>query len=130
MNTWGRSDECIVPGCAAAARSFHVVPATELGQEDEVARFGRHYGRKLEQMMQFIKGIPKDDQVLLFVQFDDLMEKVSTALNDHKISHYALTKKSAKIAATMMSAFQETRDGPDKKKVLVLNVADESASGA
>ncbi|KAH0557122.1 hypothetical protein GP486_005086, partial [Trichoglossum hirsutum] len=125
MATWGRSDECIVAGCDAAARSFHIVQATELGQEDEEARSGRHYGRKLERMIELIKNTPGDDQVLLFVQFDDLMEKVSEALKDHRISHYALTKRLAKKAANMMSSFQETtRNSSEWKKVLVLNVAD------
>ncbi|KAI9780338.1 MAG: hypothetical protein M1839_006761 [Geoglossum umbratile] len=81
--------------------------------------------------MKFIKNdTAKYDQVLLFVQFVDLMEKVSTALDENRISHYALTKRLAKKAANMMRAFQETMDSRTKRKVLVLNVADESASGA
>ncbi|KAI9808767.1 MAG: hypothetical protein M1825_003920 [Sarcosagium campestre] len=128
-----RGDDCVVPGCNAVARTFHIVKATELGAEDRSMRVGRHYGRKLESVMELIKdGIPADDQVLLFVQFDDLMEKVATALEENGISHWALTRKAGRNAAVWMSDFQNnTRTGAGgRKKVLMLNVADESASGA
>ena len=125
-----RSDECIVVGCKAAARSFNVVKATELGEEDREARVGRHYGRKLETMIDLIKNeVPKTDQVILFVQFSDLMQKISTALTDHRISHWALLSSQRNRSAKMMSDFQNNTTST-KKKVLILNVSDESASGA
>ncbi|KAI9846132.1 MAG: hypothetical protein M1838_001391 [Thelocarpon superellum] len=125
-----RHEECGVTGCSAAARGFHVVGAAELGEEDADDREGRHYGRKLEEMVHLIKDeIPADDQVLLFVQYDDLMEKVAEALTDNGISNLALTNHTHKPSSSMMSQFQQ-ETGSSKKKVLVLNVGTESASGA
>ncbi|KAI9675585.1 MAG: hypothetical protein M1817_000951 [Caeruleum heppii] len=123
-----RGDECIVAGCGAAAREFHILKATELGEEAEAAHGGPHYGQKLEQVLTLIADeIPQDDRVLLFVQFDDLMVKVARALDEHGISHFAVTKGSRRDASRMIGNFQKNKGG---EKVLVLNMADESASGA
>ncbi|KAI9683648.1 MAG: hypothetical protein M1829_004953 [Trizodia sp. TS-e1964] len=126
-----RGDDCIVAGCGASARDFYIEKATELGEEDPSERVGRHYGRKIEEVIQLVKTkIPANDQVLLFVQFDDLMKKVFDALKEQGISVASLRMGSGKSnAADVMSDFQENR-GVSRKKVLVLNIADESASGA
>ena len=63
--------------------------------------------KKLEEIIQLIKDIPVEDQVLLFVQFDDLMDEISLALRDHAIPHYALTEKASKKAPEWMNEFQE-----------------------
>ena len=124
-----RNDECVVVGCNAAARKFNIVKAQELGEEDEEAKVGRHYGRKLEAVISMIKHeIPKEDQVILFVQFEDLMQKVSEALEHHGITHHCLNKKARAKAAAMMTDFQNETT-TNKKKALMLNLSDESASG-
>ena len=123
------TEECVVEGCNAAAKSNYIYKGTDLGEEDQRARVGRHYGRKIEEIINLISNkIPSEDQVLLFVQYDDLMEKVSQALHDHDIAHHALFKGSKKLAEAMTD-FQ-TNNTKVRKKVLVLNLADESASGA
>ncbi|KAI9877173.1 MAG: hypothetical protein M1830_004631 [Pleopsidium flavum] len=129
LNHLERGGECISAGCDAPAHKHHIHKATELGQEDRKAREGRHYGKKLEVIMDLIKRkIPVDEQVLLFVQFDDLIEKVSAALKYHGIEHYAISEKSSRYAAKWVDDFQENQ-GREKKKVLVLNLANETAAG-
>jgi SNF2 family DNA or RNA helicase len=63
--------------------------------------------------------------VLLFVQFDDLMKKVSEALNFRGIEHLQITGSAVKKSNTL-EQFQNNQ----KARVLLLNVVDESASGA
>lgn len=123
-------ENCGVDGCQAPTRKFQILKATELGQEDSETRVGRHYGKKLEAVIDLIiNEIPEDEQVLLFAQFDDLMENVSAAFTDHQIAHLCLTKNVRGKAAAMISEFQMNKKS-SKKKVLMLNMADESASGA
>jgi len=69
--------------------------------------------------------IPKDERVLIFVQFPDLMKKLAEALTAHKIPFLEI-KGSATQKSNSLDKFQN--DSPER--VLLLNVMDESASGA
>ncbi|KAI9753984.1 MAG: peptide transporter ptr2 [Chaenotheca gracillima] len=123
------SSHCIVKGCNASVVEHQVVRANELDGVDQGSQSVENMGGKLEAVINLIKfEIDTDDQVLLFVQFDDLMDKVSYALDINKISHQVMRAKSRK-AENVISDFQ-TETGKDKRKVLILNVADESAAGA
>ncbi|KAL1747842.1 hypothetical protein HDZ31DRAFT_60876 [Schizophyllum fasciatum] len=122
------SEKCVEAknGCKAIARQTNIVEVKRLGV-DNAARDGkgRHYGRKLEEVAKLIKGLPKDERVLLFVQFADLTKKVSEALEYHKIPHLEI-KGSASARSSALEKFQTGSN----ERVLLLNVRDESASGA
>ncbi|KAI9707332.1 MAG: hypothetical protein M1836_000292 [Candelina mexicana] len=119
---------CVDSKCKAPARDFQLVKATELGIQDSKEDMGGEYGKKLQEIIELIKGIEEEEQVLLFVQFDDLLVKVANALEDHHIS-YLVGKASGFGADKSINEFQEVK-GSSKKKVLILNMAKESASGA
>ncbi|KAG1860678.1 hypothetical protein DFJ58DRAFT_778472 [Suillus subalutaceus] len=113
--------------CNAAARALNIVKGQTLGVDDE-ARDGRgkHYGKKLEMVVDLVKNqIPKKDRVLIFVQFPDLMAKVAHALKMHKIEFLEING-----SATQKSKNLEQFQNDSKERVLLLNVMDESASGA
>jgi SNF2 family DNA or RNA helicase len=59
------------------------------------------------------------------VQFDDLMKKVSEALEFRGIAHFQITGSATKKSNTL-ERFQNN----EHARVLLLNVIDESASGA
>ncbi|CAK5267657.1 unnamed protein product [Mycena citricolor] len=129
-------EECVYRksgSCMAAARLLNVVKADTLGVDDE-ARDGRgkHYGKKLEEAMDMIKNkIPKDERVLLFVQFQDLTKKVAEALTDNGIKFLEI-RGSASVKSKNLERFQENgaKNKTDVERVLLLNLMDESASGA
>ncbi|KAJ6581619.1 hypothetical protein B0H19DRAFT_1116025 [Mycena capillaripes] len=123
-------EECVYResgACISAARALNIVKAETLGVDDE-ARDGRgkHYGKKLEEVMGLIKDkVPKDERVLIFVQFPDLMKKVAEALADNGIKFLEI-KGSASAKSKSLESFQQN----SKERVLLLNLMDESASGA
>ena len=143
-------EECVYAAsgaCRAAARVLNVVKGDTLGVDDE-ARDGRgkHYGLKLEKVMHLIKyalisiavvvyrlliiparrkTIPKNERVLIFVQFPDLTAKVAEALQANGIAFLEI-----KGSASMKSKNLEKFQNDSKERVLLLNVMDESASGA
>jgi len=81
---------------------------------------------KLEKVVHLIKNkLPKHERVLVFVQFPDLMKKVTEALEYHKINFLEI-KGSAHQKSKNLEQFQND----SKERVLLLNVMDESASGA
>ncbi|KAM5536639.1 hypothetical protein V8D89_009734 [Ganoderma adspersum] len=123
-------EECVYArsgACRAAARKLNVVRGDTLGVDVE-ARDGRgkHYGRKLEQVIDLIKHtIPQNERILIFVQFADLTAKVAEALAANKIAFLEI-KGSAPAKSKNLQKFQNN----SKERVLLLNVMDESASGA
>jgi len=123
-------EECVYGAskeCKSAARALNIVRAETLGVDDE-AREGRgkHFGLKLEKVVDLIKNkVGKDERVLVFVQFPDLMKKVTEAFNYHKIKFLEI-----RGSATQKSKNLELFQNESKERVLLLNVMDESASGA
>ena len=73
----------------------------------------------------FRTKIPSEERVLLFIQFDDLMKKVSEALNFRGIAHLQISGSPSQ-RANALEQFQNNQ----KSRVLLLNIIDESASGA
>jgi len=71
------------------------------------------------------KKIPKDERILVFVQFPDLMKKVAEALTANKVEFLEI-----RGSATQKSKNLEKFQNDSKERVLLLNVMDESASGA
>jgi SNF2 family DNA or RNA helicase len=69
--------------------------------------------------------VKKNERVLVFVQFPDLMKKVTEAFKHNKIEYLEI-KGSASVKSKNLEAFQNG----SKERVLLLNVMDESASGA
>ncbi|KAF6761679.1 DNA repair protein rad8 [Ephemerocybe angulata] len=112
--------------CKSAARVINIVKAETLGVDDEVRDGqGKHFGRKLESVVDLIKNRVEKERVLLFVQFPDLMAKVGEALAYHKIKFLEI-KGTANVKSKNLENFQNN----SKERVLLLNVMDESASGA
>ncbi|KAG6861443.1 hypothetical protein C0995_016534 [Termitomyces sp. Mi166 len=124
------SEECVYAGkggCKAAARVLNVIRAETLGVDDPARHGqGKHFGEKLQQIVDLIKNkVKKDERVLVFVQFPDLMKKVTEAFTYNKIQFLEI-KGTAHQKSKNLDQFQND----SKERVLLLNVMDESASGA
>ncbi|MBW0476709.1 hypothetical protein O181_016424 [Austropuccinia psidii MF-1] len=109
--------------CNAPARSTSVIRADSLGHDEASGRFGI----KLERLCHLIKQLKKDDRVLVFVQFSDLLDKVYDALEARKIG-VARVKGTASNRMKVMTNFQNEAD--PNIRVLLLHATDSSASGA
>lgn len=115
---------CAVNGCGGSSESFCMRKTVDLVGDGETGK----YGSKLSNIIALINSLPKDEQVLLFVQFDDLMLKIASALEAANISNYALNKQDSRGMNRKMNDFQENQ-GPDKRKVLILDASSEAAAG-
>ncbi|KZT41751.1 hypothetical protein SISSUDRAFT_241299 [Sistotremastrum suecicum HHB10207 ss-3] len=113
--------------CKALGRTSSIIPGSSLGVDDEERDGrGRHFGSKLERIMDLIKNkIPSDERVLVFIQFDDLAKKVAEAFEVNKIKFLQI-KGTASQKSKTLEQFQN--DSPER--VLLLRVTDESAAGA
>jgi hypothetical protein len=141
-------EECVhaaTGSCQAAARVLNVIQGDTLGVDDAARNAnGKHFGMKLEMVITKIKyvsypthiqytfpenhtrnEIPKSDRILVFVQFQDLMKKVAEALTANNVAFLEI-----RGTATQKSKNLEKFQNDSKERVLLLNVMDESASGA
>lgn len=109
-------------GCSAPARDTSVIRADSLGHDEASGKFGI----KLERLCYLIKQLDKDDRVLVFVQFGDLLDKIFDALEYRKIG-VARVKGTAHNQMKVMTNFQEEVD--PNIRVLLLHATDSSASG-
>lgn len=129
-------EECLIPGCKAVNKSFQVIPAMDLVIQDDGNVIGgavikkdknaKFYGKKINDLINLIQRIPKDEQIILFVQFPDLMSKIMRAFRDVGISKSSLDEGDP---AKILTQFQNDTSAT-KARVLVLNIGDASAAGS
>jgi hypothetical protein len=125
-----QDDQCLVTGCDAVSKTYQIIKAIEFGAEHDTPHVGRHYGKKLEDIVRLIKSIPEDEQVLLFVQFLDLMDTITCALKESGITYSSLSKLGKKEeVAKILTEFQTNTKSETKKKVLILAIGESSAAG-
>ncbi|KAL8691849.1 MAG: hypothetical protein Q9218_003010 [Villophora microphyllina] len=120
---------CPVGICEAVGVSANSWPAIKLSAtyNDE---YSFKYGAKIGKLIQLLKTeIHPKEQVLLFVQFDSVMDTISEALSNEGISSYCLSEKNKKSLAKDMQAFQEDR-GVKARRVLILDATKDTAAGA
>lgn len=117
---WGR---CVDPTCGAQVQHLNILTAESLGSD----RNSGHYGYKLETLVTLIEKTPKEDRVLVFVQFDDLFAKVHETLVRYGVPTEIL-QGTASAQAKTLTAFQKKK--VSGAKVLLLRATDSSSSGA
>ncbi|OJJ67326.1 hypothetical protein ASPBRDRAFT_186565 [Aspergillus brasiliensis CBS 101740] len=120
-----QKEQCIVHACTGSGKHFNVIKASTLG-EDKVDLSATYGGTKLDKLVELINGIPSDERVLVFVQYPELIEVASKALELAKIKHTAVLTTDRK-SMQKIEEFQKTSFGEDK--VLILNLGGEMAAG-
>lgn len=118
-------EECAVDGCRGSGKRFNVIKANTLGHDgvDKSLAFG---GSKLDKLVQLIQSIPKDERALLFIQFPDLMQVASKALDLAGIKHTVISPTDRR-SASRVEQFQKSSFGDNR--VLILNLGGEMAAG-
>ncbi|KAI9342379.1 helicase-like transcription factor HLTF/DNA helicase RAD5, DEAD-box superfamily [Obelidium mucronatum] len=135
------NQKCLQKGCSIVVHDKAIVPTTVFGDLLSTDATGSstasgRFGAKLMQLVKIIQEhvLPNKEKVLIFVQFDDLMEKVGHALDQFGIEHLEI-KGSSSAKSSALALFQNAEGGGGKGNaksppVLLLNVGDESAAGA
>ncbi|KAF2649386.1 hypothetical protein K491DRAFT_771566 [Lophiostoma macrostomum CBS 122681] len=123
----GDNEACVHDGCSAPALPSNMINVRDLGStKDESA--GASHGEKLAALCHLLHAVPDDDQAIVFVANEDDIDNVSEAFEEHDIS-FDTVSKSRKDAADVIEDFQKNQDPEESKKVLILNLGDESAAG-
>jgi len=127
-------DECVDRSCTAPTKLANVVSAKDLGAVDQGTStggvsHGSTYGAKLTVIVDKVKSIVKnDDRCIIFVQFQDLKDKIGEALKNSGV-------KSLQVRGTVnqqikaLDVMQKEEPGKDDPRVLLLTMDDESSAG-
>jgi len=124
-------EECPEHGCCANVRPHSVVECASLSSRvhnSDAAAAARH-GAKLGQIVSLIKRIPENERILIFVQFEDLLAQVYSVLNEEHIPSLKL-KGTAHQMSAIMTKFQRPKLMEGDERILLLELHNESASGA
>lgn len=123
--------ECPVNGCCANVRFHSIVECASLSSSanDTNARVAAKHGAKLAKIIDLINGISKNDRILVFVQFEGLLARVHAVLKDEGIPALKLRGTAHQMSA-IMSKFQKADLKEGDERILLLELHNESASGA
>ena len=128
-----REEECEFPGCSGSVEPYRIIKWSDLGQHDGMPindnwqTFKSSKNSELVKLLEDTNKIPEEDQVVLFVQFPELIEGASAALDIANIPHKAI-KTGDRTTETAIADFQ-TGNESVKSKVLILALGDVTASG-
>lgn len=95
--------------------------------DDSWANLGGSKISELIKLLQDKSRIPEDDQVLLFVQFTELITAVSAALEAAGIKFMTVTSNDRTVGRALADFQNGTEEV--KSKVLILTLGDVTASG-
>ena len=135
------SKECMVEDCEGSAETFRILASEDLHDNELPSAISPYGGKKFEELVKLLQDtsrIREDDQVILFAQFDELIDAAKIALKANGITHAALaTPKKADgkrgekrvDGAKIIENFQRETIAGKKYKVLLLNLSGETAAG-
>ncbi|KAK2879373.1 hypothetical protein FQN49_000940 [Arthroderma sp. PD_2] len=126
-------ERCLLSGCSGAVHGYRIIRWTDLchsesnARDDKLVNYGGSKLTEVINLLQDPKRIPSGDQVLLFIQFPELMDAAAHALEVANIPHI-LVQPGDRTPAGKMSEFQKGNEAV-RSKVLILNLGDVTASG-
>ncbi|KAI4232963.1 MAG: hypothetical protein LQ352_008291, partial [Teloschistes flavicans] len=119
---------CPVHGCDAKGLPSNYFFANRFEPPPYTGGQTPKYSAKVERLIDLIKNqIPEDEQVLLFVQFDAVMDEISKALQGEGITNFCLSE-SNKSSAKDMASFQT--EVVNTRRVLMLDATKDTSAGA
>lgn len=119
-------EACRYPSCDEAIQEHKIINCKDLRYDEstpinpEWRTYGSSKNAQLVDLLQDESKIPKDDQVLLFIQYPDMIREVSAILDFANITHQIGSHKNA----TELAKFAR-----GEFKVLILTLGDVTAAG-
>lgn len=120
--------KCVEPSCTARVSMAHVVPAGKLGT-DKDNKSDAQQGAKLTEIISKVKEVVSlGDRMIIFVQFDDLKQRIAEALERSKIKA-VMVEGSVDKQVKALRPFQEENPNKNDPRVLLLKMDDEQSAG-
>lgn len=118
--------QCAAVGCNASQQDHHLLWSNTLTQAGQTSS----NGAKIEAAVQLLSDIQrKGEKAILFVQYDNQLAQVASALSDCEISS-TIVDDPRRAGAKIVSFCNQNKSSPNNSTVLVLNASDETAAGS
>lgn len=125
----GDGENCVVKGCSCTVQTVDFIKATDLGskREDEAEH---SFGRKTNSIARLIKELD-GDQGLVFAPNEEMVAVLRAVFDHYDISYRTPSGCNSRKAAEVVEEFKASaaEDIEDRPKVLLLNLASETAAG-
>ncbi|KAF2455324.1 hypothetical protein BDY21DRAFT_380841 [Lineolata rhizophorae] len=118
-----KSAKCVVNSCGAPLELKGWLDHSRF--LDDTLPAANDTGKKIDDAVELVKSFPKEDQVLVFAPMEELMQSLQQALTTAGIRSYcALGDRAGKYLEDF-----KVNTSADRRKVLILNLSDETAAG-
>ncbi len=135
-----RDGKCSVEGCKALSDNDAALKVADLAEQESDDALIDGFSSKMSKLVQLLKGeiggpsrIDVTHQVLLFVQFGAMKERVVQALKEHEISFSTIDNgrklKKGKLQNPLQSFLNYDPDNESGSQVLILELDNENAAG-
>jgi hypothetical protein len=125
----GDDENCVVKGCSCTVQTVDFIKATDFGskKEDEAKH---SFGRKTNSIARLIKELD-EDQGLVFAPNDEMIAVLRAVFDHYGISYRTPSGCNSRKAAEVVEEFKASaaENVEDRPKVLLLNLASETAAG-
>lgn len=126
----GEDENCVAKGCSCTIQTVDFIKATDLGSERE-DEANDSYGRKTNSIARLIKEVKGDDQWLVFAPNEETITVLRAVFDNYVIQYRTPSGCKSRKAAEVVEEFKASADEniEDRPKVLLLNLASETAAG-
>lgn len=127
----GEHEKCMVDGCMASMPT-QLLRSSDFGDRSQSSSSSKNYhGKKLADVIDLVKSLPAEEQVLLFVQYGDLSRQVYDALKANGITagHMGTDAKENVVGKQTATLANFQNSNGKTVKVLVMEIGSAQAAG-
>ncbi|KAK8153048.1 hypothetical protein IWX90DRAFT_409460 [Phyllosticta citrichinensis] len=129
--------KCQVNGCDMDVDSSGVLHGDHICSLEDLPSEETSFGAKLDEIVDLIEDrskIKDDEQVIIFVQSQDMVDIMGAALKSRHVPFHAISRAEERASKTIQDFVKHQRYSNGRlnkhfKRVLILNQTDESAAG-
>ncbi|KAF2007825.1 hypothetical protein P154DRAFT_418581 [Amniculicola lignicola CBS 123094] len=129
LTTRPSNETCVVDDCNVTVQDQNLIKVSDLHSEGDGIEGTTSYGNKLSLICNTIKRIPKNEQAIVFAPNQDTVKVLQGIFCLYKISHHFIDASGGDDDGGKVEDFQKNRDPKTMKKLIILNLEDESAAG-
>lgn len=127
-----KAEECPVNQCRGAVSPSYIINGRYFGRHKDQAPVSSYGGTKMKELVNLLQDttrIPREDRVILFVQFEEFRQRAQEALEANQIPYVAIGASEKNVRKKIKAFTTEGNSKAEDAKVLILMLGSENAAG-